>query len=64
LADKTCELQDAQEKLAERERVHDQACRTIQKLMQKLNSQEKEIKRIKQSQLVNKYFIAFSKSIF
>ncbi|KAM8712180.1 hypothetical protein ACLKA7_012666 [Drosophila subpalustris] len=52
LADKItiCELQDAQEKLAERERVHEKACRTIQKLMQKVNSQEKEIKRIKQTQ--------------
>ncbi|XP_023037543.1 centrosomin isoform X2 [Drosophila willistoni] len=43
LADKICELQDAQEKLQERERIHEQACRTIQKLMQKLSSQEKEI---------------------
>ncbi|XP_060660526.1 centrosomin isoform X1 [Drosophila nasuta] len=50
LADKICELQDAQEKLAERERVHEKACRTIQKLMQKLNSQESEIKRMKQTQ--------------
>ncbi|KAL7736464.1 hypothetical protein ACLKA6_019665 [Drosophila palustris] len=50
LADQICELQDAQEKLAERERVHEKACRTIQKLMQKVNSQEKEIKRIKQTQ--------------
>ncbi|XP_017131949.1 centrosomin isoform X8 [Drosophila elegans] len=48
LADKMCELQDAQEKLKERERIHDQACRTIQKLMQKLSSQEKEIKRLNQ----------------
>ncbi|KAH8405801.1 hypothetical protein KR215_009282 [Drosophila sulfurigaster] len=54
LADKICELQDAQEKLAERERVHEKACRTIQKLMQKLNSQESEIKRMKQTQLVNR----------
>ncbi|XP_068147912.1 centrosomin isoform X2 [Drosophila tropicalis] len=43
LADKICELQDAQEKLQERERIHEQACRTIQKLMQKLSSQEKQI---------------------
>ncbi|XP_064536033.1 centrosomin isoform X2 [Drosophila montana] len=50
LADKICELQDAEEKLAERERVHEQACRTIQKLMQKLSSQEKEINRMKQQQ--------------
>ncbi|XP_034479679.1 centrosomin isoform X2 [Drosophila innubila] len=50
LADQICELQDAQEKLAERERVHEKACRTIQKLMQKVNSQEKELKRIKQTQ--------------
>ncbi|XP_030563565.1 centrosomin isoform X3 [Drosophila novamexicana] len=50
LADKICELQDAEEKLVERERVHEQACRTIQKLMQKLSSQEKEINRMKQQQ--------------
>ncbi|XP_070135013.1 centrosomin isoform X3 [Drosophila bipectinata] len=50
LADKMCELQDAQEKLKERERIHEQACRTIQKLMQKLSSQEKEIKRLNQQQ--------------
>ncbi|XP_033156789.1 centrosomin isoform X3 [Drosophila mauritiana] len=48
LADKICELQDAQEKLKERERIHEQACRTIQKLMQKLSSQEKEIKKLNQ----------------
>ncbi|KAH8245858.1 hypothetical protein KR038_005881 [Drosophila bunnanda] len=48
LADKVCELQDAQEKLKERERIHEQACRTIQKLMQKLSSQEKEIRRLNQ----------------
>ncbi|XP_016973241.1 centrosomin isoform X1 [Drosophila rhopaloa] len=56
LADKMCELQDAQEKLKERERIHEQACRTIQKLMQKLSSQEKEIKRLNQEkeQSVNK----------
>ncbi|XP_023168793.2 centrosomin isoform X1 [Drosophila hydei] len=48
LADKICELQDAEEKLKERERVHEKACRTIQKLMQKLSSQEKEINRHKQ----------------
>ncbi|KRJ99326.1 centrosomin isoform X2 [Drosophila yakuba] len=48
LADKICELQDAQEKLKERERIHEQACRTIQKLMQKLSSQEKEIKKLSQ----------------
>ncbi|KAH8401394.1 hypothetical protein KR009_005107 [Drosophila setifemur] len=51
LADKMCELQDAQEKLKERERIHEQACRTIQKLMQKLSSQEKEIKRLNQVRL-------------
>lgn len=50
LADRMCELQDAQEKLKERERIHEQACRTIQKLMQKLSSQEKEIKRLNQQQ--------------
>ncbi|XP_017959337.1 centrosomin isoform X2 [Drosophila navojoa] len=50
LADKMCELQDAEEQLKERERVHEQACRTIQKLMQKLSSQEKEINRYKQKQ--------------
>lgn len=50
MADKICELQDAEEKLVERERVHEQACRTIQKLMQKLSSQEKEINRMKQQQ--------------
>ncbi|KAH8319999.1 hypothetical protein KR074_011009 [Drosophila pseudoananassae] len=50
LADKMCELQDAQEKLKERERIHEQACRTIQKLMQKLSSQEREIKRLNQQQ--------------
>ncbi|XP_017051117.1 centrosomin isoform X2 [Drosophila ficusphila] len=58
LADRMCELQDAQEKLKERERIHEQACRTIQKLMQKLSSQEKEIKRLnqekQQEQSVNK----------
>ncbi|KAH8348425.1 hypothetical protein KR084_007276 [Drosophila pseudotakahashii] len=56
LADKMCELQDAQEKLKERERIHEQACRTIQKLMQKLSSQEKEIKKLNQEkdQSVNK----------
>lgn len=48
LADKICELQEAQEKLKERERIHEQACRTIQKLMQKLSSQEKEIKKLNQ----------------
>ncbi|XP_050743369.1 centrosomin isoform X4 [Drosophila biarmipes] len=48
LADKMCELQDAQEKLKERERIHEQACRTIQKLMQKLSSQEREIKKLNQ----------------
>ncbi|XP_034652282.1 LOW QUALITY PROTEIN: centrosomin [Drosophila subobscura] len=48
LADNMCELQDAQEKLKERERIHEQACRTIQKLMQKLSSQDKEIKRLNQ----------------
>ncbi|KAH8285356.1 hypothetical protein KR054_008177 [Drosophila jambulina] len=48
LADKVCELQDAQEQLKERERIHEQACRTIQKLMQKLSSQEKEIRRLNQ----------------
>ncbi|KAH8300650.1 hypothetical protein KR018_001322 [Drosophila ironensis] len=48
LADKLCELQEAQEKLKERERIHEQACRTIQKLMQKLSSQDKEIKRLNQ----------------
>ncbi|KAH8253070.1 hypothetical protein KR032_003476 [Drosophila birchii] len=48
LADKVCELQDSQEKLKERERIHEQACRTIQKLMQKLSSQEKEIRRLNQ----------------
>ncbi|XP_032586201.1 centrosomin isoform X3 [Drosophila mojavensis] len=53
LADKICELQDAEEKLKERERVHEQACRTIQKLMQKLSSQEKEINRYKQKQQQN-----------
>lgn len=50
MADKMCELQDAEEQLKERERVHEQACRTIQKLMQKLSSQEKEINRYKQKQ--------------
>ncbi|BFG04991.1 centrosomin [Drosophila madeirensis] len=50
LADNMCELQDAQEKLKERERIHEQACRTIQKLMQKLSSQDKEIKRLNQLQ--------------
>ncbi|XP_001360950.3 centrosomin isoform X1 [Drosophila pseudoobscura] len=50
LADNMCELQDAQEKLKERERIHEQACRTIQKLMQKLSSQDKEIKRLNQQQ--------------
>nr|XP_044251964.1 centrosomin isoform X1 [Drosophila takahashii] len=56
LADKMCELQDAQEKLKERERIHEQACRTIQKLMQKLSSQEKEIKKLSQEkeQSINK----------
>lgn len=49
LADKVCELQDAQEQLKERERIHEQACRTIQKLMQKLSSQEKEIRRLNQA---------------
>ncbi|XP_017016919.1 centrosomin isoform X2 [Drosophila kikkawai] len=48
LADKVCELQEAQEQLKERERIHEQACRTIQKLMQKLSSQEKEIRRLNQ----------------
>nr|AAX33417.1 RE46972p [Drosophila melanogaster] len=48
LADKICELQEAQEKLKERESIHEQACRTIQKLMQKLSSQEKEIKKLNQ----------------
>ncbi|XP_017148185.1 centrosomin isoform X2 [Drosophila miranda] len=50
LADNMCELQDAQVKLKERERIHEQACRTIQKLMQKLSSQDKEIKRLNQKQ--------------
>ncbi|SPP75015.1 centrosomin isoform X2 [Drosophila guanche] len=50
LADNMCELQDAQEKLKERERIHEHACRTIQKLMQKLSSQDKEIKRLNQLQ--------------
>ncbi|XP_022224615.2 centrosomin isoform X2 [Drosophila obscura] len=50
LADKICELQDAQEKVKERERIHEQACRTIQKLMQKLSSQDREIKRLNQHQ--------------
>ncbi|KAH8275331.1 hypothetical protein KR026_005260 [Drosophila bipectinata] len=70
LADKMCELQDAQEKLKERERIHEQACRTIQKLMQKLSSQEKEIKRLNQQQKeqsVNKevsvYGISFQPSL-
>ncbi|XP_030388060.1 centrosomin isoform X1 [Scaptodrosophila lebanonensis] len=48
LADKMCELQDTEEKLKERERIHEQALRTIQKLMQKLSSQDKEIKRLNQ----------------
>ncbi|KQS62736.1 uncharacterized protein Dere_GG22491, isoform B [Drosophila erecta] len=48
LADKICELQDSQEKLKERERIYEQACRTIQKLMQKVSSQEKEIKKLNQ----------------
>ncbi|XP_017838104.1 centrosomin isoform X5 [Drosophila busckii] len=50
LADTACELQDTQEKLTESERVREQACRTIQKLMHKISSLENELKLAKQQQ--------------
>ncbi|XP_032597146.1 centrosomin isoform X2 [Drosophila grimshawi] len=50
LADKECELQVSKEQLAELERVYQKACRSIQKLMLKVSSQDEEINRYKKQQ--------------
>lgn len=52
LADKVCIIQDLEEKLAAKSRVHDNGCKTIQLLLIKTRELDAEIERLKSHDVI------------